>query len=308
MTTAAPSVSVIIPAYNASAFIERTLETVRAQTYVDYEIIVVDDGSVDDTQAVAAEYLSRHGLAGRCIRQPNKKVASARNAGMYAAKGAFIALLDSDDLWYPNKLEAVLGEFKRHPDIDLICHHENIICHGHVARVLRHGPLSSQMYERLLYEGNILSPSATVFKKAVALSIGGFCEDPNFDTAEDYDFWLRMCRVARFQFLDAVLGEYQVWEGRATRRIEYHYTHLENVIRAHFMASFDKCASVFDQLRMRRRLAMVYRAAAGELMAYRESPEKQRIYVFKMLRAFPFSPKSLARALIWVAQWARARA
>ena len=90
----APKVSVVIPAYNAADFIEATLDTVRAQTFRDYEVVVTDDGSADATQAVVEGYLRRHALRGRCIRQENKKIAAARNTAMRASRGDFIAFLD----------------------------------------------------------------------------------------------------------------------------------------------------------------------------------------------------------------------
>ena len=116
MTQAGPRVSVVIPAYNAEGFITKTLDSVRNQTFRDYEIIVVDDGSSDGTNDIVSTFLADHSLKGRCIRQENRGIAAARNIGMGAAIGILIALLDHDDIWYPAKLERVLAEFDRHPE------------------------------------------------------------------------------------------------------------------------------------------------------------------------------------------------
>lgn len=296
-----PLVSVVIPAYNAALFIEKTLDSVQAQDCRDYELVVVDDGSQDDTQEIVRRYLVHHGLRGRCIRQENRGIAGARNAGMRESCGVYIALLDHDDLWYPSKLRVVMEAFLRHPDRDMICHNENIVREGVVLRASCNGPLVPRMYERLLFEGNALSPSATVFRRNLALSFGGFREDKQFDTAEDYDFWMRFSRVGRLLFLDQVLGEYQLVERRASRRIHYHYSNLENVVRDHFAAYFGSSAGLVARLRVARRLAALYRAAAGELMNYGEFPELQRSYVMRMLRTFPFEPKNIARAVLWFA-------
>lgn len=303
--TAGPSVSVVIPAFNAATFIEGTLHSIRLQTYSDYEIVVVDDGSSDGTAAAVERYLEQYGLAGRCVRQNNKKIAGARNAGMRAARGVYIALLDHDDLWLPEKLSVVMREFTLHPKADLICHNENIICKGQLVRVSRNGPAVPNMYERLLLCGNVLSPSASVFRKDKALSIGGFRENPLFDTAEDYDFWMRLSQVARFHFIDRTLGEYQVVERAASRRIVYHHTNLENVLRDHFRTYFGDRPGPIARMRMRRRLSAVYRSAAGQLMDHDEFPARQREYVVKMLREFPLEPKNLARALLWTVGNAR---
>lgn len=297
-----PKVSVVIPAYNAAAFIERTLESVLRQTFRSYEVIVVDDGSSDGTHQIVERWLARSGLAGRCIRQTNQKIAAARNAGMKAARGEFIALLDADDLWDPPKLETVMAEFDTRPDVDLICHNERITKEGETVRVTRNGPWVQGMYEFLLFKGNSLSPSATVVRKDKALSIGGFREDPEFNTVEDYDFWMRLSQRARFHFLDCVLGEYTLMEGAATRRIEYHTSNTESMLKDHLRARFGDDPGLLARLRIRKRLAVVYRSAARQLMDYRESPELQRTYVWRMIRTFPFDPKNLARTLAWLAR------
>ncbi|MCX5788618.1 MAG: glycosyltransferase family A protein [Elusimicrobia bacterium] len=296
----APLVSVVIPAYNAAAFIEKTLDTVRAQTFKDYEVIVVDDGSTDGTCEVALRYLARHGLRGRAIRQENKKIAAARNTGMRAAQGAYIALLDHDDLWRPEKLEEVMAEFKRRPEVDLVCHNENIVKDGVVVRTSANGPGVDRMYDRLLMAGNALSPSASVFKKEKALAIGGMRENPEFNTVEDYDFWMRLSKTARFHFLGRVLGEYQLVERAASRRVEYHHSNLEALLHDHFKTRFGERPSLSDRLRMRRRLASVYRSALGQLMFHGEDPELQVRYLRRMLSTFPWDPRNLARAFLWL--------
>jgi len=294
-----PKVSVVIPAYNAAGFIAKTLDSVAAQTWRDYEVIVVDDGSQDGTHDAAQSYLRDHGLPGRCIRQENKKIAGARNTGMRAAQGAFIALLDHDDLWLPRKLEAVMAAFARHPEADLVCHNEDITRDGAVVRVSRNGPWTEDMYGRLLLKGNALSPSASVFRKDKALAIGGFRENPEFNTVEDYDFWMRLSRVAKYHFLDEVLGEYQLVERAASRSIEYHHQNLLTLLQDHFRSRFGAAPGLGDRLRMRRRLAAAHRSALRQLLDHGESPELQRQHLRSMLRHFPTEPKNLALALLW---------
>lgn len=290
----------VIPAYNAAAFIEQTLDSVREQDFRDYELVVVDDGSQDDTHAIVSRYLARHALTGRCVRQENRGIAGARNVGMRESRGTYVALLDHDDLWYPSKLRVVMEVLHRDPACDLVCHNEHIVRAGTIVRTSRNGPLVSRMYERLLFQGNALSPSATVFRREVALALGGFREAKQFDTAEDYDFWMRFSRVGRLVFVDQVLGAYQLVERRASRKIHYHYSNMEHVVRDHFATSFGTRARLWDRIRLARRLATLYRAAAGELMGYDESPEIQRTYIRRMMGTFPVDPKNLARAGQWL--------
>src|SRR3954468_10533282 len=105
MIMVAPRFSVVIPTYNRAAYLAEAVRSVRDQTYPAHEIIVVDDGSTDNTAQVV-EILANDGIPLRYLRQANQGVAAARNRGIQAAAGDWIALLDSDDTWLPRKLEA----------------------------------------------------------------------------------------------------------------------------------------------------------------------------------------------------------
>lgn len=292
-------VSVVIPAYNAAAFIDRTLDTVRAQTYAEHETILVDDGSTDGTADVARAYLMRHGLRGQVIRQENRGIAAARNTGMRAAGGTYIALLDHDDLWSPEKLAAVMSEFRRHSEVDLICHEESITRDGHVVRVTRRRLPRGNLYEALLFDGNLLSPSATTFRREVALALGGFDERAEYLTVEDYDFWMRFSRERQIRFLDRVLGEYVLVERGASRRLVFHHLALEQMLRHHLNEYLRVHPGVLARLRVRRRLAMVYRSAARQLIEYGEHAADQRAFVGRMLRTYPLELRNIAVALLW---------
>ena len=293
-------VSVVIPAYNAVPFIERTLDTVRAQTFEAYETIVVDDGSTDPTPEVVQAYFERHGMNGRLLRQKNGGQGAARNTGMRAARGPYVALLDSDDLWYPEKLAAVMAEFDRRPDTDLICHDERITRQGRVVRVSHRRLPRGNVYDALLFHGNLLSPSATVVRRDGALAVGGFDERREYLTVEDYDFWMRFSRVGRIRFLARVLGEYVLREHSTSRDIVFHHAALEGMLREHFASYLDAHAGLAVRLRVRRRLAQIYRSAARQLMAYGERPDEQQVFVTRMLRTYPFEIRNLAVAGLWM--------
>lgn len=296
---AAPRVTVVIPAWNAAAFIDKTLSTVAAQTFTDYEIVVVDDGSSDATKDVVDRFLREKALRGRCIRQANKKIAGARNTGVRAAEAELVSFLDHDDLWFPNKLERVISEFDAHPDADLVCHDENILKDGKLVRVSRNGPLVPNMYERLLFEGNALSPSATTVKKAKLFEAGLFQEDPRFDTVEDYDLWMRLARVCRMRFLPEVLGEYQLVERGASNKIVYHNTNLEHLLGDHFK-NFPN-PDRRTRARMRRRLGVMCRSAAKLLIA-QDDAATAGIYARRAAAECPSDWKNLAILGLWAAR------
>ena len=294
-------VSVVIPAYNSSEFIGRTLDSVRAQVFASYETIVIDDGSTDGTGDVAEEYFRRHAVRGRVVHQTNRGVSAARNAGMRVAKGTYVALLDADDLWYPDKLSAVMREFDRHPDANLICHDENVTRDGRIVRVSRRRRPCGDCYEALLFGGNILSPSATTIRREAALALGGFDEREEYRTVEDYDFWMRFSREGQIHFFDRVLGEYVLHERSASRRIVYHHLALERMLRDHLSEYLRLHSGPAARLRARRRLAQVYRSAARQLIEHREAARDQQAFVGRMLRTYPFEPRNVAVALVWCA-------
>jgi glycosyltransferase involved in cell wall biosynthesis len=291
-----PRVSVVVPAYAAARFIAATLDSIAAQTYRDFEVVVVDDGSPDDTKTVVDAWLAKTGTPGVCVRRPNGRIAAARNTGLRQAKGELIALLDHDDFWTPDKLALTAAEFDAHPEAVLVGHHVDVVRNGRVLRTERRGPAAKNMYERLLLVGNAVSPSGATFRRDQALAVGGFREEAQFNTVEDYDFWMRLSRTGPFRFLDRSLASYTVVPGSASSGAASHYANQEALLRDHFESYFGPNPGLRDRLRMRRRLSYCYRAAAGALLAPGGDAALRRSYVRRMLRAWPLSAKNLGRA------------
>lgn len=184
-----PQVSVIIPTYNRGWILKEAIESVLAQAYKDFELIVVDDGSTDNTSNILDDY--RSGI--KVLSQKNKGVSAARNRGISAASGRFIAFLDSDDLWLPKKLSTQVEFFNQRPDA-LICQTEEIwIRNGlRVNPKKRHKKPSGMIFKPSL-ELCLVSPSAVMIRRSLFERIGGF--DETLPACEDYDLWLRIsCR------------------------------------------------------------------------------------------------------------------
>ncbi|BBO91457.1 glycosyltransferase family 2 protein [Desulfosarcina ovata] len=181
-----PLVSVVLPTYNRAWTVRSAIDSVLNQDYTALELIVVDDGSTDGTADLLADY----GTQIQVIRQSNQGVSAARNAGIQAAEGNLIALLDSDDAWLPGKVAAQVDFFSRHPDA-LICQTEELwIRNG--ARVnpgKRHRKEGGMIFERSL-ELCLVSPSAVMLHRSLLDEVGGF--DPDLPACEDYDLWLRI--------------------------------------------------------------------------------------------------------------------
>jgi glycosyltransferase involved in cell wall biosynthesis len=184
-----PQVSVIIPTYNRAWIIEEAIDSVLAQDYTEFELIVVDDGSTDHTSDVLDSY--RNVI--KVFPQKNKGVSAARNRGIAEASGKFIAFLDSDDLWLSQKLSVQIDFFHQTPDA-LICQTEEVwIRNGlRVNPKKRHKKPSGRIFKPSL-KLCLVSPSAVMIHRGLFDRVGGF--DETLAACEDYDLWLRIsCR------------------------------------------------------------------------------------------------------------------
>jgi len=192
-------IAVIIPTYNRAAFLERALASVISQSYPATEVIVVDDGSTDNTQQFIADNYPQI----RYLFQENKGVSAARNAGIDATTCEWVCLLDSDDSWQPDKLEEQCAALTENPDT-LFCHTNEIW--------YRNGKLLNQGKKHEKHGGNIfqyclplcaISPSSAMINKKLFDKVGLF--DENLPACEDYDMWLRICCQYPVLFLDEAL-------------------------------------------------------------------------------------------------------
>lgn len=176
--TVAPLVSVVVPVYQGAAFLERALDSVRAQTYRPIETIVIDDGSTDDSADLAGR---REDV--RCIRQAHAGVSTARNTGVAAARGAFIAFLDADDEWRPDKLARQVALLQSEPDV-AFCFTElrHILAPG----IERPSWTRPEQFERV-HVGYL--PSSVVIRAEVLLRVGLF--DAAREVGEDTDWFFR---------------------------------------------------------------------------------------------------------------------
>ena len=182
-----PRVSVIIPTYNRATLVVEAVASALAQTYRDFEVLVVDDGSTDGTLKALAPFLGEVKLQ-RLSRR--RGVSAARNLGIAAARGQWLAFLDSDDLWLPEKLARQMAFLGNKPDC-LICQTEEIWMRRGV-RVnppLTHLKAGGRIFLRSL-ERCMVSPSAVILRRSLLKANGAF--DENLPAAEDYDLWLRL--------------------------------------------------------------------------------------------------------------------
>ena len=181
-----PLVSVVLPTFNRGWTVKEAVDSVLGQTLDAFELIVVDDGSTDNTAALLAPY----GDLVRVIRQENKGVSAARNRGAAAGRGRYLAFLDSDDLWLPDKLAVQVKFFRDHPNARICQTGEIWIRKGRrVNPGLRHQKVSGDIFLPSL-RLCLVSPSAVMMTRELFEAHGGF--DETFFACEDYDLWLRI--------------------------------------------------------------------------------------------------------------------
>lgn len=202
-----PLVSIVIPCYKQAHLLPEAIESVRAQTYPHYEIIVIDDGSPDDTYQVATSY---PGV--RCIRQANRGLAEARNTGIRESRGEFVVCLDADDRLLPAALAAGVRCFAAHPEAQLVFGRYRVMtADGEPS------PTPSQLYQGNDYYRDLLvvnyigMVAAVMYRRGVFDAVGGFrqCIAP----AADYDLYLRIARHFPLNHHDEITAEYRVYEG-----------------------------------------------------------------------------------------------
>ena len=190
---AVPRVSVVIPTYNRAQLVTRAIDSVLQQTFDDFELIVVDDGSPDETADIVRRYQDSRIRLLRLVR--NQGVSRARNAGISNARGEWVAFLDCDDEWLPEKLERQMAR------VDLDADEQTIVVYCRNYR--QFGPQKRKpgrrkelpegdVFDSLLREGTTLIPSVYVVKRSALIEVGGF--DERLATSEDHDCWLRLAQ------------------------------------------------------------------------------------------------------------------
>lgn len=208
-----PDVSVVIPAYNAARTLGETLDSVVGQTFGDFEVILIDDGSTDGTATVAA---ASGDPRVRVIRTANNGVSNARNLGIAQSKGELIAFLDADDLWEPDKLERQVALLKARPDIGICV--TGAIRVDALSRPIAPMPLfeHSDDYTRdLLLHSNIAGCTCSgVVRRGLLQAVGGF--EPGLQYCEDWSLWIRLSLRTEFGVIADPLVRVRVHDGNTS--------------------------------------------------------------------------------------------
>lgn len=300
-TAGTPRVSVIIPAYNAEAFIGECLDSVIGQTYQDFEIVVVNDGSSDATESVLKRYRDRIVY----FVQENRGVAAARNIGLGLASGEFVALLDADDYWLPEYLERQVSLLEKRMTAALVCSDVYLLADGKVTRTLSVISSERHLLRKPINYWHIFVSSVVAHRRAI-IDVGGFDESLRY--MEDLDLWMRLARAGyEFMHNPLPLAVYRMHASNATgdlgRKIDGHVALCRKLLRTYPLSANDR-RDLVAYLRHRRagyRTAAVDNLLEGELLAARR-------YFAKAVRWNPRDPRNVVGlALVAIApRFARA--
>ncbi|WP_437185834.1 glycosyltransferase family 2 protein [Planctomicrobium sp. SH668] len=264
-------VSVVIPAYNAEKTILTTIESVLAQTVPVHEIIVVDDGSKDQTLAVIRNSIP----SVRCVQQVNAGPAAARNHGVRLASGDWIAFLDADDSWLPEKIERQLRSVA--DEVGLI--HTHTVGDG--------GKNSKDLDFDELWKHNYIGTSTVLVRKSVFDAVGGFHEDRKLIGAEDYHLWLRIARTGqKIVTVREELTRYTPAEGNLSGQIQ-------RVIRGELLnLELLSKSSGFDPKQIQEKRISILEEYSKALFWMRDLPAART--TFRELLSYRFSPRDFA--------------
>lgn len=253
-------ISVIIPTYNHAHFLSDAIQSALNQSYHALEIIVVDDGSTDHTRTVVESFGERV----RYLWQENRGLAGARNTGITAARGEYIALLDADDFWEPTYLAQVHGVLASQPTLGAVyagLQFVNSKGERLAQRCLETVP-SNQLYERLL-DGEFFAPSAVLIRRACFTTVGLF--DETLRASEDWDMWLRVAQVYGFAGLAAPLLNYRVHDHNMSADPALMLRYQRMVVHKHFGTPVGDPAT-WPLARQRAWAAVTYFAAQGSFL------------------------------------------
>lgn len=285
-----PHISVVIPAYNAAWCVARAIDSVLSQTWHDYEVIVINDGSTDDTAAVLSGFCDRINV----LTQRNAGLSAARNAGIAAARGEWIAFLDADDWWLPAKLDAQVELVRTCPNIGFCSTAALIVSpEGKTLERWDDAGANGEILRNIFVTNATVagSGSAVMARRSLFERIGGF--DTALRSLEDIDMWMRLAAVARYACVREPMTCIVRSPGSMSRNREVMRSSAVNVMTKNR-----------DLLGARDRGAFWRMAMAGVLADYakwRYRDGERAAALFDLAKAFALAPVSRGRLLVSLA-------
>lgn len=265
-------VSVVIANFNMANFLPKAIESILSQTYDNLEIVIVDDGSTDNSKEVMCRYELNPKV--RCIYQPNLGQPKAKNAGVFNSNGEFIAFCDADDIWDSKKLEKQIPCFDRDPNIGVVYSNavyidkNDIAVHSDYKLKKYSGNITNELFVK-----NCIPFGTAVVKTECFINYGGFNE--SIPMGIDWELWLRLSVHFKFFFLNETTYYYRVWDGQMSRNYRGRYSNAETIMKQ-FLLQYPEGVS---KKNIRRGWADTY-VGKGSSIANREKLFFEPFYYF----------------------------
>lgn len=296
------SVSVIIPAYNTGMIIRETIDSVLAQTYQDFELIIIDDGSRAETSDIIKTYKDPRI---RYYYQENRGMAAARNRGIKLSHGKYIAFLDHDDVWLPEKLERQQKAFQTHPDAGIVF--SPVIFFNEDREWSQPIPTECS-FQTMLKINFIFSCSCAMVKKDALLYENEYF-DPKCVPSDDYDLWLRLGQNCKIVKIPEPLVRYRVHENNASHNLtNIHLALLTIYPKLYPRIKWNPAYSQWEKFRLlasfRRSYAWACRACSRDAENVGDSKQSRKL-AFQAVKLFPLQPMNwihwlkIAAITIW---------
>ena len=271
-----PAVSVIIPTYNRANLVAKAIKSVLSQTYQDFEIIVIDDGSTDNTEEIIRSFKDKRVKYIKKYKE-NKGSSVARNIGIKVARGKYIALLDSDDEWLPEKLDKQIKVLQSEsPEVGVV--YSNL-CYidenGKSMNKLRNPKKEGYIYEDLFGKNCVGTPSTVLIRKECFHQVGLF--DDLLNAMEDWDMWIRIAKYYRFALIKVPLVKYRLHSNQKTRNLELKIITANRIL-----------VKYANELEIRREAHSKHCFRVGNRFCHMGKTKEGRRYLLKAISLYPF--------------------
>jgi glycosyltransferase involved in cell wall biosynthesis len=283
-------VSVVIPAYNAEPFLEDCIRSILAQTHPVQEIILVDDGSTDRTREIASSF----GGPVRVLQQRQGGPARARNLGATEATGEWIAFLDADDMWQPDKIALQLDAFERIPDA-VLCYTGLLALKLDGAKVPVEPPTLQYVDEMLRLTNPGIPPSSVMVRRETLIEVGGFSEVQR--GCEDWDMWFRLRKMGRFSIVPAPVTIYRESLGGLSSNAEHMFQDFTRMLDRLLLSDLHG----HQRWLWRKRILSYQQYKAAMTARHAGQPLVEHKYVVQSIRTWPsplWHPKRFAALLV----------
>ncbi len=284
-----PKISVIISTYNRADLLSRAIGSVLNQTFRDFELIVVDDGSTDNTGKVVNEFQTKYKNIQYIRREHSGGAAKPKNTGIKNAKGKYIAILDSDDEWLPEKLERQvnLSESSKKPNLEFIGCNSIIVEENGETLDIHRIPFYKDHFRNILISDYMGSGSGMMYKRSVFDKIGLF--DENLKSGQDWEMRIRILQIYNFDFVDESLFKFYIHRKSITQTIDYmsKIHDLGYVVEKH-QSYYNKFSKIYsEQLRV-----------IGTYYVLDRNIKRARKFFIKAITAYPYYAKSYINLLV----------